>query len=179
MPDLVLGHRRRTVADAGPHLLPTQRVEQPAGLGIHVPAVAAMLARCAGNANFFLATTAIYQAQPTWLAAADPNSGIESVMLSFGMSQGIVNSCVQSAALANGLGQVHNNALQASYQLPDGTARATAPTILSLPAVVVDVNGQNILLDGQNNDGAANPAFAPTLANVQQILAANGVTSRR
>lgn len=144
--------------------------------------VAPMLARCAGNANFFPATTAIYQAQPTWLAASDPNAGIESVMLGFGMSQSVISACLSSAALVNGLGQIHTNALQASYLLPDGTTRAAASgasSILALPAVVVVVNGNNILLDGMNNDGTPNAAFTPTLAHVQQILNASAQQMRR
>ena len=131
----------------------------------------AMLARCAGNAKFFDATNAIYQAQASWLTSSDPDTAVERVMLGFGMSQAVVNACVANTTLQNGLAAIHTNALQATYTLPDGTQRTPAGSvtgfsILAVPAIVV--NG--VLLDGSNNDGTANAANAATLANVQKFL---------
>lgn len=131
--------------------------------------VAAMLARCAGNARFFDAVTTIFQNQPTWLGNPDnADAAVKAVMLGFGFSQSVVNSCVSNTALATGLGQIHTNALQATYLLPDGTQRSagTSGSIFSVPAVVV--NG--VLLDGVDSTGASNSLNAPTLANVQKYL---------
>jgi len=131
--------------------------------------VAAMLARCAGNAHFFDAVATIFQSQATWKNALNPDTGVQQVMLGFGLSQSLINSCLANTALVNGLGDIHTNAEQATYQLPDGTQRigsAASGSILAVPAVVV--NG--VLFDGTNSDGSANAAFAPTLANIQPLL---------
>jgi hypothetical protein len=132
-------------------------------------ASAAMLARCAGNARFFDAVNTIFQNQASWLGSSDPDLAVQRMMLGFGMSQSVVNACVSNTSLQNGLGQIHTAALSATYLLPDGTQRvgtATQSSILSVPAVVV--NG--VLLDGANAAGNADPANAPTLANVQKFL---------
>jgi Thioredoxin len=131
--------------------------------------VAAMLARCAGNARFFDAVTTIFQRQPVWVAASNPDTAVQQIMLGFGMSQSVVNSCQANSALLNGLVAIHTNAEQGTYQLPDGTQRAgssSAGVIFNVPAVVV--NG--VLFDSTNSDGTANAAFAPTLANIQPFL---------
>jgi len=133
--------------------------------------VAAMLARCAGNARFFDAVTLIFQRQSSWSTAANPDTAVEQLMLGFGMSQSVINSCLANSGLLNGLGTIHTNALLATYQLPDGTQRTPASTafsqsILGLPAVVV--NGT--LFDGRNNDATLNASFSPTLANIQPFL---------
>jgi hypothetical protein len=131
---------------------------------------AAALARCAGNARFFDAVDTIFRNQASWAAASDPEAAVGGLMLGFGMSQSVVDACVGNAALQNGLAKIHTDALSTPYLLPDGTQRAASPTqgsILAVPAVVV--NG--VLLDGTNaSDGSANPAFAPTLANIQTFL---------
>ncbi len=131
--------------------------------------VAAMLARCAGNAKFFDAVTTIFQSQGSWLSNSDPDTAVERVMLAFGMSQAVINSCVADQTLANGLIAIHNQALTSTYLLPDGSQRvgnSTQAAILQVPAVVV--NG--VLLDGTNASRVADPTTAPTLANVQQLL---------
>jgi hypothetical protein len=130
---------------------------------------AAMLARCAGNARFFDAVNTIFGNQATWLGSADPDTGVQRTMLGFGMSQTVVNACLGDATLQNGVRQIHLDALNATYFLPDGTLRApgaSVGSILAVPALVV--NG--VLLDGRNNDGSVNAAFQPTFANVQQQL---------
>ncbi len=127
------------------------------------------LARCVGNARFFDAVDTIFRNQASWLGAADPTAASESLMLGFGVSQAVVNACVGNGALDAGLSAIFNNAVTATYQLPDGTQRAGSTTqfsILAVPAVVV--NG--VLLDGFDSTGAQNAANAPTLANIQALL---------
>jgi hypothetical protein len=130
---------------------------------------AAMLARCAGNARFFDAAATIFQNQASWLGSTDPDTSVQRLMLGFGMSQSVINSCVSNAALQNGVALTHTNALSATYLLPDGTQRVgstTQSSIFGVPAIVV--NG--VLLDGINAAGSADPANAATLANVQKFL---------
>jgi protein-disulfide isomerase len=124
---------------------------------------AADLARCAGNARFFDAVDTIFRNQSSWWNANDPDAAVKSLMLGFGMSQSVVNACVENTALENGLAQIHMNAMAATYQLPDGT---TTVGFTHVPAVVV--NG--VRLDGANGDGTTNADNAPTLANVQKFL---------
>lgn len=131
--------------------------------------VAAMLARCAGNAKFFDAVNTIFQNQDSWGNSSNPDTAVQQLMLGFGMGQPLINACLTNTALLNGLGAIHSNAEQASYQLPDGTQRTpvgSTGSIFSVPAVVV--NG--VLFDGMNTDGTTNAAFAPTFANIQPFL---------
>jgi protein-disulfide isomerase len=127
------------------------------------------LPRCAGNARFFDAVDTIFRNQGSWLGGTDPTTAVERLMLGLGMSQSVINACVGNAALDAGLIAVANNALGATYLLPDGTQRvgsASQSSILAVPAVVV--NGT--LFDGYDSTGASNANFAPTLANVQPFL---------
>ncbi|MGE5361587.1 MAG: thioredoxin domain-containing protein [Bacteroidales bacterium] len=125
---------------------------------------AAMLARCVGNDNFFPAVDYIYTTQPRWLSAADPDAAVKSVMLGFGMSQSLVDTCGANTTLRNGLVQVHNSAIAQTYQLPDGTSSAS---FYSVPAIVV--NG--VKLDSTPNpDGSINPANVPTIDNIAKLV---------
>ena len=116
---------------------------------------AAMLARCAGKSRFFDAATTIFQNQASWKGADD--HAIAQVMLQFGMSQAVIDSCVATTALRDRLEQVARDALAATYDMPDGT---TTIGITYVPAVVV--NG--VKLDSSSSD---NP---PTLANIRKYL---------
>ncbi len=124
---------------------------------------AAMLARCAGNARFFDAVNTLFTNQSTFAGSSNPDLTVGQVMLGFGMSQSVVNACVADTTLQNGLIQIHQNATQATYLLPDGTS---VVGFNAVPAVVV--NG--IRLDGTNADGTANSDNAPTLANIQKYF---------
>jgi hypothetical protein len=131
---------------------------------------AVLLARCTGNARFFDAVDTIFRSQASWAGSNDPDAAVGQVMLGFGMSPSVQSACVGNTALQAGVAKIHTDALSVTYLLPDGTQRAPSGTqgsILAVPAVVV--NG--VLLDGTNAaDGSANPAFAPTLANIQTFL---------
>jgi protein-disulfide isomerase len=125
--------------------------------------VAPMLARCVGNADFFSAIDYIFTTQSAWLSNSDPNAALKSRMLAFGMSQSLEDSCLSDAALATGLGQVHNDALAQTYQvlLADGTtAPASAAGFTHVPAVVI--NG--VKLDSTTADNA------PTLENIAKLI---------
>jgi protein-disulfide isomerase len=126
-------------------------------------AVAASLPRCAGTARFFDAADKVFSTQGTWHGSSDPDTALERIMLGFGMSQSLINSCVGDSTLQSGLIAVHNTATTQSYQMPDGS-----PTvgIYAVPAVIV--NG--VRLDGTNAAGSLDSTFAPTLANIQALL---------
>jgi hypothetical protein len=132
--------------------------------------VPAMLARCAGNANFFNAVNTIFTRQTSWFgSSAGPDAGVQQVMLGFGMSSSLEDQCLANSDLQTGLVAIHTSALGATYVLPDGTQRVGTSTVSAINAVpAVVVNGT--LLDGTNNDGTSNPSFAPTLANIQALL---------
>jgi hypothetical protein len=129
----------------------------------------ALLARCAGNARFFDAAGTIFRNQATWASSTNPDAAVGNLMLGFGMSQAVIDACVGNTALQTGVVKIFTDALGATYQLPDGTQRAPSGSlgsIFNVPAVVV--NG--VLLDGYNSDQSLNPAFAPTLANIQLFV---------
>jgi protein-disulfide isomerase len=69
------------------------------------------LARCAGNARFFDAANLIFTRQSTWLNASDPDSAVNQLMVGFGMSQQVVNTCVADTDLSNGIIGIHTAAL--------------------------------------------------------------------
>ncbi len=125
--------------------------------------VAALLARCVGNARFFDAADRIFSNQSTWRTSSDPDTAVERLMLGFGMSQTLEDQCLANTDLQAGLINIATAAMSATYTLPDGTQRAgssTTSSIYALPAVVV--NG--VLLDGSTADNAA------TLENIQKFL---------
>ncbi len=131
--------------------------------------VAAALARCVGNAHFFDAVNTIFQTQSSWGAASNPDLAVEQVMLGFGMSQSLEDSCLANTGLTTGLFNIHNAAEQATYTMPDGTQRvgsASAGVIYQVPAVVV--NG--VLFDGMADASTVSAAFAPTMANITPFL---------
>ena len=131
---------------------------------------AALLARCAGNARFFDAADTIFRSQATWATASNPDTAVGQVMLGFGMSPSVQTACTGNTTLQAGVVKIFQDALTATYLLPDGTQRVPGPggnSIVAVPAIIV--NG--VLLDGTNAaDGSPNPVFAPTLANIQQFL---------
>jgi protein-disulfide isomerase len=120
------------------------------------------LARCVGNAKFYDAVDFIFARQSTWLGTSNPLAALEQSMLGFGMSQSLIDACVASSGLRTGLSQVHDVALAATYQLPDGTS---VVGFRAVPAIVV--NG--VALDGRVADGTANDNTA-TLANIERFL---------
>ena len=157
------------LADTGRAQILFRNLFLPAETQISGVPVAAMLARCVGNARFFDAVNTIFQRQATWGAASNPDAAVQQIMLGFGMSQSTINACLADSALLNGLAAIHTSAEQGTYQLPDLTQRtgsSAAGVIFSVPAVVV--NG--VLFDSTNTDGTSNAAFAPTFANIQPFL---------
>ncbi len=111
---------------------------------------AANLARCAGTDRFFDAANLIFSRQSSWLNTSDSNASntaVNQLMLGFGMSAELVNTCVADTDLSQGLFNIH----QAAIQQWGMTA---------VPAIVI--NGT--LLDGSTSDNA------PTLANIEKYL---------
>ncbi len=137
------------------------------------PPSAAELVRCAGTAKLFDAVNLLFTNQATWANANNPEASIQSYLLGFGMSQAVINACEADTTLLGGLNSIQSTALAQTYTLPDGSQRAPGSvsgvggSILAVPALVV--NGT--LFDGYDASGNVNANFAPTVANIQPLLA--------
>ncbi len=67
---------------------------------------AAMLARCAGDAQYFNAVDTLFRNQASW---AGSDQALQNVMRQFGMSQQVIDQCLATTALANAIVQSHND----------------------------------------------------------------------
>lgn len=62
----------------------------------------AMVARCSGE-GYFATLEALFKAQATWASASDYRSAIKNVVAGLGMSSNVVDACLASTELRNGV----------------------------------------------------------------------------
>jgi protein-disulfide isomerase len=74
--------------------------------------VASMVARCAGD-NFFTVLDALYRAQSSWASASDYKAALKTVVAPLGMTSALVDACVASSELRNGLLSIKSAGSQA------------------------------------------------------------------
>jgi protein-disulfide isomerase len=71
----------------------------------------AMVARCSGDA-YFATLDALFKAQSSWAYAADYKAGIKNVVAGLGMTSSVVETCLASTELRNGVLAVKNGGAQ-------------------------------------------------------------------
>lgn len=76
-----------------------------------VDLTAAMLARCAGD-RYFEAVDTLFNHQASWAGASDPVKALGDLMLSFGMSQAVIDACKASTTLRDGVLKMKSDGLQ-------------------------------------------------------------------
>jgi protein-disulfide isomerase len=74
--------------------------------------VASMVARCAGD-NFFTVLDALYRAQVSWASASDYKGALKKVVAPLGMTSALVDACVASSELRNGILSIKSAGTQA------------------------------------------------------------------
>jgi protein-disulfide isomerase len=71
----------------------------------------AMVARCSGDA-YFATLDALFKAQSSWAYATDYTAGLKSVVAGLGMTSNVVDTCLASSELRNGVLAVKNGGAQ-------------------------------------------------------------------
>ncbi len=73
----------------------------------------AMVARCAGDGRYFAVLDVIYQSQLTWAYSADPWSALQTVLRSAGLAQSLIDACVTTAGLEQGVNEMRDQGIAA------------------------------------------------------------------
>jgi protein-disulfide isomerase len=73
----------------------------------------AMVARCAGDSRYFAVLDVVYQSQSTWVYTADPWSALQTVLRSAGLAQSLIDACITTAGLEQGVNEVRDQGIAA------------------------------------------------------------------
>ena len=63
----------------------------------------AMVARCAGDARYFIVLDVIYQSRSTWAGSSDAWSALQKVLRDAGLAQSLIDACMTTSGLEAGV----------------------------------------------------------------------------
>ena len=73
----------------------------------------AMVARCAGDDRYFAVLDVIYQSQGSWSRGSDSWSAMQKVLRDAGLSQALIDACVATPGLEQGLAAIRQQGIEA------------------------------------------------------------------